>query len=131
VVVSDLLDAIDIYLRRFWRVMAMLADMHMDIARQEASREQQRLVVGMAAIAIGAILVALGSVLLQAAGVLLIHFVFDLSWLASALTVAGLDLLFGAVCLVIGTRKLRGPYMRETRSRLARTTTALTRDDLL
>lgn len=130
-VVSDLLDAIDIYLRRFGRVMAMLADMHMDIARQEASREQQRLMVGMTAIVAGGILIALGAVLLQAAGVLLIHSVFRLSWLLSVVAVSGLDLLFGLLCMAIGSRKLRGPYMRETRSRLARTTTALTRDDLL
>jgi len=125
---SSLFSQLDRYVRRIFRLLAVLVEMHLDIAQQEAAREQQRLATGLAFLVAGAGLLAMGFGMLQVAAVWLCH-VWGLSWLASISIVGGADLLVGLVLLNAGSNKLRGAYMVETRDRIARTTVALTRDD--
>ena len=127
-VVNDLLEAINAYLRRMFRLVAILLDMHREIALREAEREQQRLTVGFSVLAVGMAFFITGLALLQVAAIFLLHSL-GLSWLLAIAVVSTMDILLGFLLISVGTRRLRGPYMIETRTRIVRTSNTLFRDE--
>lgn len=126
--VSDLLEAINAYLRRMFRLVVVLVDLHRDIAIREATREQKRLTVGFSVLAVGMTFSIAGLVLLQVATIFILHS-FGSSWLGSILIVAVADMVLGFLLIGAGSKRLQGPYMIETRTRIVRTGNTLFRDD--
>lgn len=121
---NGLIDTLNDYIQRLWRVASVLIDMHLDIATQEARQERSRIIVGVVLLLLGAVLLTMTTVLLQ---VLAVWFAYDwgLSWPMAILAVAGGDLLIGLLLMVLGAWRLSGPYMIQTQTRLARTTALL------
>lgn len=118
--VSDLLDAINSYLRRLLRIVVVVVDMHRDIAIREAAEEQQRLTIGFSVLAIGIAFFITGLSLLQVAAIFWLNSL-GLSWLKSILIVCAVDGFLGCVLILVGSQRLKGPYMIETRTRIIRT----------
>lgn len=127
-VVDDILAAMNGYSKRGLRLVAMLVDMHIDIAQREATREQRRITKASVLVGIGVTLITTGFVLIQVLLVLLALSAGQ-NWLLVILGLIGFDLLVGGFLAAVGAKKLRGPYMPETVGQLSRTTAILTRDD--
>ncbi|MGC9525749.1 MAG: phage holin family protein [Limnospira sp.] len=126
--VSDLLEAINAYLRRMLRLVAVLVDLHRDIALREAQREQKRLTAGFSVLAVGTAFFITGLSLLQVAAIFLLHNL-GLSWLGAISIVSAADIVLGFLLIATASKRLRGPYMIETRTRIVRTGNTLFRDD--
>lgn len=123
-----LLTQVESYVRRVWRVLRVLVEMHLDIAQQEANREQQRIVIGVGLLLLGGSLLFFATLWLNIAAVCWIH-TLGWSWLLSIASVGGGELLVGSILLAIALRTLGGAYMVETRARLASTTATLLNEE--
>jgi hypothetical protein len=123
---SPWLDLFNLYFDRTRRLVTTLVDLHLDVAMQEATQERKRLISGFILLSAGVSLLSMAGVLLQLVAVLVIHNL-GLSWLSSVLAVIALDSLIGIIFAAAALRRLSGPYMRQTQSRLARTTAILAR----
>jgi hypothetical protein len=106
------------------RLAMSLLSIHAQLAKQELSRDQSRLVRGLVLLIIGALLLATVIVLLQVLGITLLQRV-GLSWPVAVLVTAGVDLLLGAVLVLAGVGALKQPVLPETREKLKRTLSAL------
>ncbi len=126
---SDWLDRAGTYLRRSLRAIAVLVDVHWDVAQQEAQREQRRLVNGLVLLGIGVGLLTAAAVLVQVITVLGLR-ALGLPWLGACAVVAAGNGLVGSGIVAIASRQLRGPYMVQTQARLARTTNMLLQESL-
>jgi peptidoglycan/LPS O-acetylase OafA/YrhL len=124
VTVHDLVDGVNQYVKRFMRLSIVLMDMHIEVMQRELDREQQRITAGSALVGFGLALVAGAILLLQVATVMVARWL-GLPWLGAVLAVALLNLIPGFLFVSAGLRRLQGPYMVETRSRLMSTTTTL------
>jgi hypothetical protein len=102
--------------------------MHVEVAAREAARDRSRIVSGVVLVGVGAAVLALLLVMLHVAAACFVHERWSLPFSESAAAVAGADLVLGALLLLVGRRRLRGPVMPETRSMIARTVDALTAD---
>ncbi|MBE9140419.1 phage holin family protein [Nodosilinea sp. LEGE 07088] len=116
---SSALDQLEDYLRRVLRVGTVLVDMHLDVARQEASYESRRLIGGVVMVGIGIGLMATAAVLAQVAGIIFAQ-ACGLTWWQAVGAVAATNLVLGLLFLVLGRLQLRGPVMTQTQARLAR-----------
>lgn len=123
-VVSEVLDLFQSYTDRLIRVATVLVDVHLDIAMREAAWEKKRLTSGAILLAVGGGLMAVFGLLFHAIAIVSLHSLTG-SWIQAMLIVAGLDFLLGSLFLLAATRKLQGPYMPQTQSRVARTTAIL------
>lgn len=126
---GDWLDRAGTYLRRSLRAIAVLVDVHWDVAQQEAQREQRRLVNGLVLLGIGVGLLTAAAVLVQVITVLGLR-ALGLPWLGACAVVATGNALLGGGIVAIASHQLRGPYMVQTQARLARTTTMLLQEPL-
>lgn len=109
---------------RMGRLAMSLLSIHAQLAKQELSRDQSRLVRGLVLLIIGALLLATVIVLLQVLGITVLQRV-GLSWPVAVLVTAGVDLLLGAVLVLAGVGALKQPVLPETREKLKRTLSAL------
>jgi hypothetical protein len=116
---SSALDQLEDYLRRVLRVGTVLVDMHLDVARQEASYESRRLISGVVMVAIGIGLITSAAVLAQVASILFAQSL-GLTLLQAVGAVAAVNLGLGLILVVIGRLRLRGPVMTQTQARLSR-----------
>ncbi|MBP0013685.1 MAG: phage holin family protein [Roseofilum sp. SBFL] len=126
--VHELLDGLQVYLTRGVRLLRVLVDMHQDLAVREATQEQQRLIQGLLILLVGTGLLMTGIALLQVTVVVTLQHL-GLGWLGAIALTALVDLLFGLILMQWGSQRLQGPYMRETRDRLLKTTQTLLQDD--
>lgn len=120
------LERLETYLRRVLRLFSVLVDLHLDVARQEATYERQRLVGGMILLGLGVGLLITALVLLQGVAILGLHRL-GLDWLESVATAAAFNGGLGLLLLILAQARLRGPVMVQTQARLARSV-ALLRD---
>jgi hypothetical protein len=116
---SSALDQLEDYLRRVLRVGTVLVDMHLDVARQEASYESRRLISGVVMVAIGIGLITTAAVLAQVASIVFAQSL-GLTLLQAVGAVAATNLALGLFFLVLGRLRLRGPIMTQTQARLSR-----------
>jgi uncharacterized membrane protein YqjE len=107
-------------------LLSSVMDLHVRIAMQEADREKRRLIGGGVFLAAGLSFVFMACLLGQLVLLLWLRQAFALGWLAAALVVAAIDLLFAGLFLRIGGQMLKGPILPETTAGLLRTTRALT-----
>jgi len=128
VVVNAVFDTVNAYSSRLIRVVTVLVDMHLDIALREAAWEKKRLISGLVLLAIGGGLLTMSLLLLHVIAIWLLY-QLGWGWLGAIAAIAGVDLLIGGIFLAAASRKLRGPYMVQTQTRLAKTAAALTRND--
>ncbi|PSB05370.1 hypothetical protein C7B61_12665 [filamentous cyanobacterium CCP1] len=126
-IVNDVVDTLEVYGRRSFRLVARLVDMHLETAQREAVREQQRIVAAAIVLSIGATLLMTGFVLLQAFFILFLYS-RQQYWFETALGLLGFDGLIGAFLLFAGIQQLRGPYMAETIAQVTKTTSMLLDD---
>jgi hypothetical protein len=112
------------YRGRLLHAAGSLLRIHLDVAQQEASRDQQRLLRGVVCLTIGGSILLLTLVLLQFVAVGLLSRV-GLSLLAALGIVTGVDLICGLLLVVVGRRALKEPVLPQTRAVLARTLAAL------
>ncbi len=109
---------------RIFRVLGGLLSVHADIAKQELSRDQSRILRGVILLVVGLSFVSMVVLLLQ--GVLVWLFMqrgLLLGW--ALLCVAGIDLLMAAASIWLARRALAQPVLPETRSLLRRTISSL------
>ena len=111
--------------RRLLKVWQQLALVHVELARDEAKREVDRLLAGAILLAVGATLLLLALCGAHFVGAVLLEGVLD-SWAGAIGIVCGVDVLVGLVLLLAGRSKLkkRG-LMEDTRDRLGRTVATL------
>lgn len=118
------LDRLEAYLGRVLRLFSVLVDLHLDVAVQEATYERQRILGGIILLSLGVGLLSMALILLQGVAVLGLHRL-GWDWLEAVATVAGANAGLGALLLVLGLTRLRGPVMTQTQARLARSVALL------
>lgn len=105
---------------RVMRLLSGLFSVHAEVARQELSREQSRIVSGVILLFVGLTCLAMLILLLQGFGVwLLLQRGLALGW--ALLTMGGIDALVGVVAILLGRRALARPLLPETRALIRRT----------
>jgi uncharacterized membrane protein YqjE len=109
---------------RLTGIATSLLGIHVEIARREAERDQQRLIGGVVALGLGASLLLLSLLVVQVLCVFLLR-AAGLTFPGALGVLALSDALFGLVCLIVGRSRLRGPVLPETRAMLRRTFRAL------
>ena len=104
---------------RVGALMTSVMDLHVRMALQEVDREKRRLISGALA------LLTLALIAAELALLLWLHQVQGLSWIASALVLAALDLVLAGLFVRVGGQLLKGPYLPQTAAGLSKTTRAL------
>lgn len=108
------------------RVASGLVKVHLEFAKREADRDKQRVIGGIVTAVIGGVLLALGLVLVDVFAVVFLHAQTTLALHWAILAVAGGNVALGALLVVVGSRKLKGPVMPETRDLVQKTFAAMT-----
>lgn len=121
---SDLVGAALGWWGRLRRVASSLIELHLDLAKEEADREGRRLAQAVVMFTVSAVLLTVAMLLLHAAAAGWLH-ELGLRWPLALLALAGADTLIAVVCLAGAERSLRGPWMKQTRERVARTAASL------
>ena len=110
---------------RISAIASSVMDLHVRIALQEVDREKRRLISGGIFIAIGAILMLMVVISLH-----IILYIFldefnnwDIQY--NLLLIIGLDLFIAGLCLKLGGRLAKGPYLPQTLEGLGKTTKAV------
>jgi len=111
---------------RLARVATGLLDVHVEIAKREASRDRKRLAGAAASIAIGTAMLLMVVLLLEGAAVIATHDRARLDWPLAFLAVAGANAVLGSIVLYVASRRFKAPVMPETRSLVRKTFAALT-----
>lgn len=111
---------------RVTALMTSVMDLHVRVALQEADHEKRRLIGGGVFLGMGLTLLGLSLVAAELVLLLWLHERFELSWLAAAAWLAGIDVALAGVSLRIGGQLLKGPYLPQTTAGLMRTTRAIT-----
>lgn len=109
---------------RLVRIALGLFSVHAEVAKQELSREQGRLLSGLLFLFIGLLCLSMLILLLQGFG---IWFLLGrgMSLGLSLLSMAGFDLLGGGLFLLLARRALDKPVLPETRTLIRRTISAI------
>lgn len=110
--------------RRLFGVLTGLLQIHVEIAQQEARRDQQRLVRAVVCFVIAGFLGLIVLLLLQGLALAGLHRL-GLSWTLALAALCGGDLLLSLVLALVGRSALRDPVLPQTRALLRRTLTAL------
>jgi hypothetical protein len=106
------------------RIVLGLFSVHTEVAKQELSREQGRLLSGLLSLFIGLSCLSMLILLLQGVGIWFC-LARGLSLGLALLIMAGVDLLLGGLFLLLARRALSRPLLPETRALVRRTITAI------
>ncbi|MFO0623403.1 MAG: phage holin family protein [Polyangia bacterium] len=109
---------------RLVRIVLGLFSVHTEVAKQELSREQGRLLSGLLSLFIGLSCLSMLILLLQGVGIWFC-LARGLSLGLALLIMAGVDLLLGGLFLLLARRALSRPLLPETRALVRRTITAI------
>lgn len=121
---DSVLDRLENYLGRVLRLFAVLVDLHLEVAVQEATYERQRLLGGVVLLSLGVGLMTTALVLLQGVAILGLHRLgFD--WLEAVASMAAGNGGLGLLLLILAKGRLSGPVMTQTQARLARSVALL------
>ena len=110
---------------RLSAIASSIMDLHVRIALQEVDREKRRIISGGVFLAIGGILLLIV--------LLCLHIIFYL-WLDQAntwqpeyniLLIISIDLFLAGLCLKLGGKLAKGPYLPQTIEGLGKTTKAV------
>ena len=105
--------------------MTSVMDLHVRMALQEVDREKRRLIGGILFVSGALALLTLALIAAELALLLWLHQAQGLSWMASALVLAALDLALAGVFVRVGGQLLKGPYLPQTTAGISKTTRAL------
>ena len=125
--VKDVIGLFTGWLTRIQRLAKTMVDLHLDLASKEADKERARLVRGIMLLLVAGALATLALMLLQFALVSLVHDQ-GLSWPQALLAVGVGDLVLAGMLTAGAMTALKGPWMDETRARVAKSAATLKGD---
>lgn len=105
--------------RRLISVLLGLLRVHLEIARREATRDQQRLVRGVVYMIVAAFVGLLSLLIVEGLALAGLLLRLRLSWALA--TLLGANLVLAGLLLLLARRALAAPVMPETRALLRRT----------
>ena len=110
---------------RLSAIASSVMDLHVRIALQEVDREKRRLISGIIFIAIGAILLLMVLITIHLISYLLLDKFNTLEPQYNLLLIILIDLFLAGLCLKLGGKLVKGPYLPQTLEGLGKTTKAV------
>ena len=110
---------------RLSAIASSVMDLHVRIALQEVDREKRRLISGGIFIAIGAILLLMVLITIHLISYLLLDKFNTLEPQYNLLLIILIDLFLSGLCLKLGGKLVKGPYLPQTLEGLGKTTKAV------
>ena len=110
---------------RLSAIASSVMDLHVRIALQEVDREKRRLISGGIFIAIGAILLLMVLITIHLVSYLLLDKYNTLEPQYNLLLIILIDLFLAGLCLKLGGKLVKGPYLPQTLEGLGKTTKAV------
>lgn len=110
---------------RLMHVAGALLTVHLEVAKHEVSEEQARIARGIGLMVVSWMCLFAVILLLQAVGVMVLHELFGLRWIYSALITLGADMSMWLLLRWLGARQLKAPMLPATRAMVRKTISAL------
>ena len=110
---------------RLSAIASSVMDLHVRIALQEVDREKRRLISGGIFIAIGAILLLMVLITIHIISYFLLDKFNALEPQYNLLLIILIDLFLAGLCLKLGGKLVKGPYLPQTLEGLGKTTKAV------
>ena len=110
---------------RLSAIASSVMDLHVRIALQEVDREKRRLISGGIFIAIGAILMLMVVISLHIIIYINLDNFNDWNIQYNLIAIIGFDLFLAGLCLKLGGKLAKGPYLPQTLEGLGKTTKAV------
>jgi hypothetical protein len=111
---------------RVLKALAVLFDVHLEIAQREAKSDLSRMITGIVMLVMAGVLFGFAFAMLHLGAVIWVHESRALSWMHSVLAVAGGDAVLALFCYVVGRARMKKPILKETRGLVRKTVSALT-----
>ncbi len=111
---------------RLLAVVQSLAQAHLQLAQQEASRDLSRMITGAVLLACAALFAVTGWLTANALASMFLAAWTTLALIESVAVVFGVNVLLALVFGTLGVRKVRRPVLKETRGLLKKTAHSLT-----
>jgi len=111
---------------RIFKALAVLFDVHLELAQREAKSDLSRMLTGIVLLTMAAVLFVFAVALLHFGAVIWVHQARALPWMHSVLAVAGADGVIALLCFVVGRARMKRPILKETRGLVRKTVSALT-----
>ena len=110
---------------RLSAIASSVMDLHVRIALQEVDREKRRLISGGIFIAIGAVLLLMVLITIHLISYLFLNEFNTLEPQYNLLLIILIDLFLSGLCLKLGGKLVKGPYLPQTLEGLGKTTKAV------
>jgi hypothetical protein len=111
---------------RVLKALAVLFDVHLEIAQREAKSDLSRMVTGTVLLVFAIVMLGFAFAMLHVAAVIWVHDARALPWMHAVLAVAGGDAVLALFCYVVGRARMKKPILKETRGLVRKTVSALT-----
>ena len=111
---------------RVLKAIAVLFDVHLEIAQREAKSDLSRMLVGIVMLTMAGVLFGFAVAMLHLAAVIWVHQARALPWMQAVLVVAGADAVIALLCYAIGRGRMKKPILKQTRGLVRKTVSALT-----
>ena len=110
---------------RLSAIASSIMDLHVRIALQEVDREKRRLISGTIFLAIGAVLLLIVLMIIHLISYLILEKMNDWNIEYNLLIILLVDLFLAGLCLKLGGKLAKGPYLPQTIEGLGKTTKAV------
>ena len=110
---------------RISAIASSVMDLHVRIALQEVDREKRRLISGGVFIAIGGVLLLVALLTIHLICYLILSKLNTWETEYNLLLIISIDLFLAGICLKLGGRLAKGPYLPQTLEGLGKTTKAV------
>ena len=110
---------------RLSAIASSVMDLHVRIALQEVDREKRRLISGGVFIAIGGVLLLVALLTIHLICYLILSKLNTWETEYNLLLIISIDLFLAGICLKLGGRLAKGPYLPQTLEGLGKTTKAV------
>jgi hypothetical protein len=111
---------------RVLKAIAVLFDVHLEIAQREAKSDLSRMLAGIVLLTMAGVLFGFAIAMLHLAAVIWVHHARALPWMQSVLAVSAADAVVALLCYAIGRARMKRPILKETRGLVRKTVSALT-----
>ena len=110
---------------RISAIATSVMDLHVKIALQEVDREKRRLISGIIFITLGGILLLLVLISIHIISYITLNKFNNWSTEYNLLVIISVDLFLAGLCLKLGGKLAKGPYLPQTLEGLGKTTKAV------
>ena len=110
---------------RISAIASSVMDLHVRIALQEVDREKRRLISGIIFITLGGILLLLVLISIHIISYITLNKFNNWSTEYNLLVIISVDLFLAGLCLKLGGKLAKGPYLPQTLEGLGKTTKAV------